>query len=93
MVPPWGRGSSSRGRTHGRNDLSGGSGGCRSRHRSDGSGGGSRNWVGAAGKGRRRLPHYGPEAVSSVRLHHGWAREGEEMERLGGREVLEMILE
>ena len=34
--------------------------------------------------GRRRLPHSGPEVVSSARLHHGWVREGEEMERLRG---------
>ena len=32
MVPPRGRGSRSRGRTHGRNVLSGDSGGCKSRH-------------------------------------------------------------
>ena len=39
MVPPWGRGSSNRGGTHGRNVLSGGSGGCMSRHDGGGSGG------------------------------------------------------
>ena len=44
-------------------------------------------------QGRRRRPHSGPETVSSVRLHHGWAGEGEDMERLGGREVSKMILE
>ena len=87
MVPPWGKGSSSRGRTHDRNVLSGGSGGCRSR------GGGSRAWVGAAGRGRRRPPHSGLKVVSFALLHHGWAGEGEEMERMGGREVSEMILE
>ena len=38
MVPPWGRGSSSRGRTYGRNVLSGSSGGYMSRH--DGGSGG-----------------------------------------------------
>ena len=83
MVPPWGRGSS-RGRTHGRNVLSGSSGGCRSRH-GDGSsgghddnnggwrcsGGGSRAQVGAAGRGKRRLPHSRPEAMSSACLYHG----------------------
>ena len=53
---------------------------------------GSRARVGAAGRGRRRLPHSGLEAVSSARLHHGWAGEGEEMERMGGGEVSEMIL-
>ena len=85
MVPPWGRGSSSRGRTHGRNVLSGGIGEGRSRHDDgdDNSGGcrysgrGSRVKVGATGRGRRRPPHSGPEAVSSARLHHGWAGEGE----------------
>ena len=97
MVPHWGRGSNSRGRTHGRNALSGDSGGCRSRHGGGGGGGhdggGSRAWVGARRRGRRRLPHSGPEAMSFAHLHHVWAGEGEEMERLGGREVLEMILE
>ena len=89
MVPPWGRGSSSRGRTHGRNVLRSGSGGGRSRHGDDG----SEAKVGAADRGRRRLPHSRPEAVSSARLHHSWAREGEEMERMGGGGFSEMILE
>ena len=101
MVPHWGRGSSSRGRTYGRNVLSGGSGGGRSRHGGCGSGGGrSRHGgsgsgarVGAAGRGRRRLPHFRPEAVSSACLHHGCAGEGEEMEMMGGGEVSELILE
>ena len=107
MVPPWGRGSNSKGITYGRNVLSDDSGGCKSRHGDGGSGGhsgggsggwrcsggGSRAWVGAADRGRRRLPHSRPKTMSFARLHHGWAREGEEMERLGGREVSEMILE
>ena len=104
VVPAWGRDSSSRGRTHGRNVLSGDrrrhggsdSGGGRSSGGSGSwrySGGGSRARVGSAGRGRRRLPHSGPEAVSSAHLHHGWTGEGEEMERMGGGEVSEMILE
>ena len=99
MVPPWDRGSNSRGRTHGKNALSGGSGGYKSRHGDGGSGGWRcssddiRAWVGATDRGRRRVPHSRPEAVSSARLHHGCAVEGEEMERLRGREVSEMILE
>ena len=86
IVPPRGRGSDSRSRTHGRDALSGGSGDGRSRHGggSRSSGGGSRAWVGAAGRRRRRLPHSGPEAVSSARLQHGWVGEGEEMERMEG---------
>ena len=40
---------------------------------------------------RRRLPHSWPEAVSSVRLHHGWVGDGEEMEKMGGREVSEIM--
>ena len=85
MVPPWGRGSSSRGRIHGRNALSGGSGGhgggdsgglnC------SGGGGGGRAWIGAVSRGRRRAAHPRPVAVSSMGLRHGWAREGEEVER------------
>ena len=97
MVPPRGRGSDSRRRTHGRDALSGGgrirhgcdSGdGFRSRHDDDSSGsrisdGGSKAMVRATGRGRRRLLHYGKEVVSSTRLHHGWVGEGEEMERMG----------
>ena len=92
MVPPWGMGSSSRGRTHGKNVLSGGS---RTRHGDGSSGGhgsgdsggcrcsdgGTRAWVGAAGRGRRSLPHFGPEAVSTACLHHGWAGERDEEDR------------
>ena len=95
MIPPWGRGSSSRGIAYGRNVLSGG----RSRHGGGSSGGcrcggdGNRARVGGVGRGKRRLPHFGLEAMSSARLHHGWAGEGEEIERMGGGEVLEMILE
>ena len=95
MVPPWGRGSSSRGRTHGRNILSSGSGSYMSRHGGGCSGGhgddDNKAWVGASGRGRRRVPHYGPEAVSFTRLHHGCVGEGGEKERMGGREVSEMI--
>ena len=67
--------------------------------RSSGGGGSRGYWsggddriarVGAADKGRRRLPHLGLEAVSSTRPDHGWVREGEEMERMGGRKVSEM---
>ena len=88
MVPPRGRGSGSRSRTYDRDALSGGSGGCRSKHSGDNRGcksndSGSRARVGAAGRGRRRLPHSGPDVVSSACLHHGWVGEGEEMERRG----------
>ena len=58
----------------------GGSRGCKS------SDGGSRARVGATGRGRRKLPHSGSEAVSSMHLHHGWIGEGEEMEMRGGEE-------
>ena len=89
MVPPQGKGSGSKSRTHGRDLLNGGSGGGRSRGGSRGfwsgsSGGGRMARVGAAGKGRKRLPHPGLEVVSSARLDHGWVREGEEMERKKG---------
>ena len=108
MVPPRGRGSDIRSRTHGRDALSGGSSGSRSRHGDDSGSGcacrsrhgngssgcrssGDRARVRDAGKGRRRLPHSGLEAMSSERLHHGWVGEGEEMERMGGGEVSEVI--
>ena len=55
MVPPQGRGSDNRSRTHGRDALSGG-GGSKSKHGGDG---GNRARVGVAGRGRRRLPHSG----------------------------------
>ena len=108
MVPPQGRGSDRRSRTHSKDALSGGSGGNRSQH-SGCSGGGSRRKndggsissksndvrsrarVGAAGRGRRRLSHSGWNVVSSVRLHHGWVGEVEEMERMAGGEVLEVV--
>ena len=38
-------------------------------------------WIGAVGKGRGGATHPRPESVSSEGLHHGWAREGEEVER------------
>ena len=31
--------------------------------------------------------------MSSTRLHHGWAGEGKEIERMGGGGLSEMILE
>ena len=96
-VPAWGTSSSNRGlgsgknlcRTHDKTVITSGSGSCRSRHGSGGNGGGSngggrRAKVGTTGRGRIRLPHSGPEAMSSTRLYHGWAGEGEEMERMGG---------
>ena len=82
MVPPRGRGSDSRSRTHGKDALSGGS---------KSSGGWSRAVVGAVDRGRRRLPHSGSKVVSFACLHHGWVGEGEEMERRGGREISEVI--
>ena len=76
----------------------GGSGGGRSRHNGNESGGysssdGRRARVRAVGKGRRRLPYFRLEAMSSARLHHGWAGEGEEMERMGGGGFSKMILQ
>ena len=67
-----------------------------SRHGCGGSGGynsdsGRRAKVGAADRGRRRLHHSRPKAVSSASLHHGWAGEGEEMEKMGGGGFSEMI--
>ena len=53
MVPPWGRGSSSRGRTDGRNVLSDGSGGCRSRHSGGCSSGGCKGSGGGGSGGCR----------------------------------------
>ena len=96
MVLPWNKGSGIRSRTYGRDVLNGGSG--KSRHDGSGccksgsgsSGGGRRARVGAAGRGRRRLPHSRLEAVSSALNHHGWVGEGEDIERMGGRKVSEM---
>ena len=90
IVPVWGRSSSNRGLgsginlciTHGMTALGSGSGGARSRHGgNDRNGDGRRARVGPVGRGRRRLPHYGQEAVSSTRLHHGWAGEEEDGRR------------
>ena len=91
MVPAWGRSNNNRGmgsssslcRTHNRTALGSGKGGGGSRrgHNNDG---GGRARVGPAGRGRRGAAHPRSEVVSSTRLHHGWAREGEEMERMGG---------
>ena len=81
MVPPRGRGSNSRSRTHGRDALSNGSSGCNS------SGGGTRARARAIDKGRRRLSYSRLKVVSSVHLHHGWVVEGEDIERMEGGEV------
>ena len=91
MVPPWGGGSSSRGRIHGGNALSGRSGGCRSRQGGGHGGGCSGGWNcsgdedracnGAAGRGRRRAAHPRLVAMTFMGLRHGWAREREEVER------------
>ena len=99
MVPPRSKGNGNRSRTHGGDALSGGSGGDRSRHggdigcgcrsRHDDGSSGCRN--GAVGRGRRRLSHSGPKDVSFMCLHHGWVGEGEEMERMGGGKVSEVI--
>ena len=81
-------------RTHGRTALGSGRGGSGSRrgHNSGGggsgggrssSGGGGRAMVGPASRGRRGAAHLRSEAVSFARLHHGWAREEEEMEKMG----------
>ena len=54
----------------------GGSGTSWWRHGSSGS-----SWVEAAGRGRGRTAHPGPESASSASLKHARAREGEEMKR------------
>ena len=68
--------SNSLNRTHGRTALGSSNGG-------DHSGGGRRNNDGRArvrpaGRGRRGATHPGSKVVSSARLHHGWAKEGNE---------------
>ena len=83
------RGNESRSRTHGKDALSGGNGGCSKGCRSIG--GWSRARVGAVGRGRRILSHSGSESMSSACLHHGWVGEGEEMERRGGGEISKVI--
>ena len=40
--------------------------------------------VRAIGRERIRSPHPGSVVVSSTCLSHAWAREGKEMERMGG---------
>ena len=88
MVPPWGRSSSNKGmesssslyRTHGKIALGNGGGGSRRGHSS---GDGGRAKVGPADRGRRGAAHPRSEALSSARLHHGYAREGDDMERMG----------
>ena len=82
------------GKSRGGSRGGGGIRGCWSGGDSSGGGGNRGCWsdggsiimakVGAAGRGRRRLPHPGPEAMSSVRHDHGWVGEGEEMERKKG---------
>ena len=42
-------------------------------HSSGNSSSGAMARFGAVGRGRIRWPHFGPEAMSSTRLHHGWA--------------------
>ena len=89
VVPPRNRGSDGRSR----DVLSGGSGNGGSRHGDSGSSGGSgKTRVGASGRGRRRLTHSRPKVMPSTRLHHNWAGEGVEMERMGGRKVSKMKL-
>ena len=94
MVLAWGNRSSNRGMgsssifggTHGRTALGrgrGDGGGCSGEGRR--SSGGGRAMVGPVSKGRRGSAHPRSEVVSSVRLHNGWAREGDE--RMGGREL------
>ena len=88
--------SSSLYRTHNRTALGssrGGDGGRRGHNSYCGSGGEGRHSsgdsgrarVGPPGRGRRGAAHLRSEAVSFVRLHHDWAREGEE--RMGGGEL------
>ena len=68
--------------SHGRGALASnrGSGG----RRRSGNRGRMRTKVGAIGKERGRSPHPGFVAMSSTCLSHAWAREGKEMERMGG---------
>ena len=68
--------------SHDRSDLASGRGGGGKR-RSGGSGR-MRTRVGAVGRGRGRSLYPGSVAVSSSCLNHVWAREGKEMERMGG---------
>ena len=88
------KGRSSRGGAHSNTTLSdsrdrhgggGGRGGWNgdggSRDRSWRSGGHGRAWIGAVGKGRGRVAYPRPEGVSPAGLHHGWAREREEVDR------------
>ena len=56
----------------------GGGSGCR------GGGGRIRAGVGHASRGRRRVEHPGPKVVPSACLNHAWAREGKEIEGIGG---------
>ena len=81
-------GSSSRGRTHDRTALSSNKSSGRGRQ-GGGSGRGGWNcnsgcgraWIGAVDRGRRRAVRPRTVVVSSAGLHHGWAREGEEVEK------------
>ena len=66
---------------HGRIALSSGNGGSGSKR---GHSRGGRARVGLACRGRRGATHSRSEVVSSARLRHGWAREREEMKRMGG---------
>ena len=73
--------SSSLSNTYGRTALGNNRGDSGSRGYSSGGGGssgGRRSSCGRA-RGRREAAHSGSKAVSSARLHHGWAKEGEEM--------------
>ena len=75
-------------RTHGRTALgsSRGDGSKRGHNSYGGNNGGGRHNIGSgkarvgpAGRGRRGAMHLRSEVVSSVCLHHGWAREGDQM--------------
>ena len=88
IVLAWGRSNCNRGmgcnsslsKTHNRTALSSSRGGSGSRGYNSGGGkrsSGGRARVGPNGRGRRGAVHLGSKVMSSARLHHGWAREGE----------------
>ena len=76
------RSSSSCCSSHDRSALASGRGG--DGRRRSGSSGRMRTRVRVVGRGRGRSPHPGYMDVSSACLSHVWAREGKEMERVGG---------
>ena len=76
------RSSSSYCSNHGKSALASRWGGGGKRR--SGGRGKMRTKVGVVGRGRGRIPHPGSVAMSSTCLSHAWAREGKEIERMGG---------